>query len=122
MQSMRTLVAAGVFAAGLLAPGFLTVGVHAQTTCAEDDLKCRIAQLEARVDALTGDMKTTQAKADTAAAAVSTKFTLRRSCAVNCLEEAQAECEKRGFASGKMKEMERQRSGPTMLTRIACSN
>ncbi|MET0544899.1 MAG: hypothetical protein ABWZ40_01185 [Caulobacterales bacterium] len=118
MSFKPTLLAAGLFAAALLSGA-----AQAQTgACAEDDLKCRITQLEARVDAMTGDLKTTQAKADTAAAAVSTKFTVRRSCAVSCVEEAQAECVKRGFADGSVKDMERQRSGPTLLTRVSCRN
>ncbi len=110
-------------AAGLLTTAFFAVGAGAQTTsCVEDDLKCRVAALEARLDAMTGKVEAAQIAANQAAAAISTPFYVHRFCKVSCTEEAVAECKTRGFAQGKAEDWERPKSGPVTLTRIMCKN
>jgi hypothetical protein len=112
---------------GMLAAGAWFGVANAQTgPCAEDDLKCRIAQLEARLDALE---KRPAPVAQSAPAATALPpgavyapevFSLQRMCKVNCAEEALAECQKRGFAAGSVRNLDRPKTGPTVLTRISC--
>jgi hypothetical protein len=88
-------------------------------SCAEDDLKCRVAALEARLSALESQPVPVAALPSGVEIAPAV-FSLQRSCKVSCLEEAAAECRKRGFADGEVRNRDRPKTGPTILTRIAC--
>lgn len=88
-------------------------------SCVEDDLKCRVAALEARLNALEARPAPVAALPPGVEIAP-TVFSLQRSCKVSCSEEAAAECQKRGFADGEVRNRDRPKTGPTILTRIAC--
>ena len=88
-------------------------------SCAEDDLKCRVAALEARLAALEA-RPAPGASLPPGVELAPTIFSLHRTCKVSCAEEAAAECQKRGFADGSVRNLDRPKTGPTVLTRIAC--
>lgn len=114
------LLLAAAIAAGACFTAF--GAAHAQPgACAEDDLKCRIAALERRLDDLTARQQQTDAKVAAAPPPAPALFSLLRACHTNCEVEAVQECVKRGYSSGKPKDWERPRSGPVMMTRIACT-
>lgn len=107
-------------AAAVLMAGAWFGFAHAQSAaCAEDDLKCRVAALEARLTALENKPAPVAALPPGVEIAPSI-FSLHRTCKVSCVEEAVAECQKRGFAEGSVRNLDRPKSGPTVLTRIAC--
>lgn len=116
MARMKVGMAAAVI---LIAGAWFGLANAQGASCAEEDLKCRVAALEARLNAL-------EAKPAPVAALPSgveiapAVFSLQRSCKVSCLEEAAAECRKRGFADGEVRNRDRPKTGPTILTRIAC--
>lgn len=112
-----------LFAAVLLAGAALALspGASAQSaSCAQEDLACRVAALEARLDDLTNRLERPNATGATSTP-LATMFTLRRPCRTNCEEEAAAACTERGFANGRAEDWERQRGGPVLLTRITCT-
>jgi hypothetical protein len=111
-----------LLAAAIAAGACFAASSHAQTeACAEDDLKCRIKVLEQRLDAMTQRQATTEAKVAAAPPPAPTVFSLLRSCRTNCQEEAAAACAERGFPAGRAKDWDRPKTGPLVLTRIACS-
>lgn len=113
---MRFRLAAAAF---LMAGAWFGLANAQSGPCAEDDLKCRVAALEARLDALEKKPEPVAALPPGAVLAPEI-FTVQKSCKVSCVEEAAAECQKRGFAGGEVRNRDRPRSGPTILTRIAC--
>ncbi len=106
-------------AAIMMAGAWFGLANAQSASCAEDDLKCRVAALEARLAALETQPAPFAALPPGAELAPAI-FTLHRTCKVNCVEEAAAECRKRGFADGGVRNLDRPKSGPTVLTRIAC--
>lgn len=88
-------------------------------SCAEDDLKCRVAALEARLSALEA-RPAPQTALPPGVELAPLIFSLHRTCKVNCVEEAAAECQKRGFSEGSVRNLDRPKTGATVLTRIAC--
>jgi|GEM_PF-2478375 len=115
---MKVLLAA---AAMLTAGAWFGLAAAQTGACADDDLKCRIAALETRLAALEAKPAPVAALPPGAVIAP-TLFSVQRTCKVNCVEEAAAECQKKGFAEGAVRNLDRPKSGQTVLTRIACKN
>ena len=113
---MKVRMAAAVI---LMAGAWFGLANAQGAACAEDDLKCRVAALEARLSAL--EAKPAPVTALPSGVEIApTVFSLQRSCKVSCVEEAVAECQKRGFSDGEVRNRDRPKTGPTTLTRIAC--
>ena len=96
--------------------------------CNVDDLRCRIEQLEARLNAL--DAKPAPAPAAPAAAAPVAAYvplpptevvSARRVCRTNCMDEANDVCVEKGFAGGKVKLWDRPKIGPVQLVAATCT-
>lgn len=112
-----------LFAAALLAAAAFAMipDASAQTSvCAEDDLRCRVTELERRLDDLTNRLERPSATGVTSTP-LATMFSLRRPCRTDCVPEATNACVERGFAGGRPEDWERPRSGPVLLTRIVCT-
>ena len=122
---MRTRLAliSVVALAGALA--FLAAPSHAQgSSCAPDDLKCRVAALEARLSALEGKQSKIEVRQNAVEAAgdgpsnVLKTYTICRS---TCQQEANDLCASKGFASGRAKTFERPKVGPVILKAAECT-
>jgi len=121
MPLKRLFAAAALAGAAFVAAAMGSLGAaQAQPACAEDDLRCRVTALEARVDDLINRLERPNATGATSTP-LATMFNLRRACGANCAAEAIAECNERGFASGRPEDWERPRTGPVILTRITCT-
>ena len=115
MARMKLRLAAAIVMAG----AWFGLANAQGASCAEDDLKCRVAALEARLSAL--EAKPAPVGALPSGVEIApTVFPIQRTCKVSCVEEAAAECQKRGFADGEVRNRDRPKTGPTVLTRIAC--
>jgi hypothetical protein len=92
--------------------------------CAPDDVKCRLATLEARVGALEGKQSKIEVRQAQAEAANDEPANLIKSyalCRSNCQEEADALCKAKGYAGGRAKTFERPKTGPTILKLAECA-
>lgn len=100
-------------ALGASGPAFAQVGA-----CAANDLACRVAVLERRLNEI--DARPAPAAA-AAPVATATVFEVSRRCISTCAAEAARICADRGFAGGGAPEdWTRDRSGATTLTRVIC--
>lgn len=109
-------------ALALGAAGWASLASAQPATCAEDDLRCRIAVLEARVAALENAPPAQASAPPRVVYAAPTEIVnARRACRSDCRAEAAAVCSERGFAGGSAEDWERPRSGPVVLTRAECN-
>lgn len=116
-MALKRLFAAVIFAGAALAAS----GAQAQsTTCAEEDLRCRVTVLEQRLADLTNRLERPNATG-ASSTPLATMFSLRRPCRTNCEAEATNACVERGFAGGRPEDWERPRTGPVVLTRVTCT-
>ncbi|MET0183718.1 MAG: hypothetical protein ABW199_12620 [Caulobacterales bacterium] len=107
-----------ICAAALAAAAWASAATAQPASCAEDDLRCRIAALEARVAQLES---APASQPQVVYEAPTESVNVRRTCRSDCHAEAAAICTERGFSGGRAEDWERPRSGPVVLTRAQCN-